>query len=137
MPDIAGANDPRERAGSAAPEPAPRPGTLQVDVLRSGRVAVLGVAGPLTSAGPRRIRAVLQRLTAAGSREISVHLDVTGTVDASCLQVLREARSRLAADHGELVVTSTVPTVRTMLALTGLTDETGLTARPVPMAGTS
>ena len=124
-------------AETSGPGTAPRPESLRVDVLRSGRVAVLGVAGYLTGAGGRHIRAVLQRLIAAGSREISVHLDVAGTVDASCLQILRDARSRLVADHGDLVVTSTIPTVRTMLGLTGLTDEGGLTARPVPMAGTS
>ncbi len=123
---------PRPTADPSAPRAAPRREDLRVDVLWSGRVAVLGVAGHLTSAGGRRIRAVLQRLIAAGRREISVHLDVTGTVDASCLQILRDARSRLAADDGELVVTSTTPTVRTLLALTGLTDESPGAARLAP-----
>jgi anti-anti-sigma regulatory factor len=95
---------------------------MTIDVVRSGEVAVVGVAGRVTSAGAGQLLATVRSLVSTGINELTVHLDISRCPDAAFLRMLRQARKQLAGDDRDLVVSSAQSSTRSMLALVGLSD---------------
>lgn len=89
--------------------------------------ASLMAVGELDLAAIEDLVAILAAQETAGRTSIRLDLSAVTFMDCACLGGLVDARRRLMALHGDLLLTNVSPWVLRLLTLTGLTALTGLT----------
>lgn len=97
----------------------PRP--LDIDVDRSGPVAVVALRGPLDLQVSQGALAALTELIASGAHRMVLDLEAVPHVDSSGLRVVVIAVKRLRGLGGDLAVCALAPAVRAVFELTQLT----------------
>lgn len=94
---------------------APQSSDVSIQLLRSGSVVVLDIAGHVPGPACAQLRATLEWLISAGGREITMHLGSIEALDPECIQLLESARCRLARTHGQLSITAVSAQTRAAL----------------------
>ncbi|MGI8695629.1 MAG: STAS domain-containing protein [Mycobacteriales bacterium] len=105
-----------------APTPAP-PGSLTIDLTRTGARADLHLCGRLGQQGSQQIDDLIDCLVLAGAGQVAVDVDGLSTVDAAVLAFLRGRQRRCAALGLAFTVTSTRARTRRLVDMVGLRAE--------------
>jgi anti-sigma B factor antagonist len=89
-------------------------------VRHDGTLATVVPTGELDVAIASELTACLARMMAAGLRNIVIDLRATSFMDCTCLRILLNAHTWLAASGGYVALTGVPPQIERLLALTGL-----------------
>jgi anti-sigma B factor antagonist len=99
---------------------------LAIVTEQSGRQLVVRLRGELDLSSVDSLRQVLDGVLAQGPQAVVVDLAGLGFADCGGLRVLTAARSRLAAQDGQLMLVNAQPVVWRLLVLIGLDTFFGL-----------
>lgn len=93
---------------------------VRTDVRREGGWTVVTVRGQLDVATAPEVRQVLVEVSGRGEHRVVLDLDAVEFVDSMGLGVLVGAGKRARANGGDVVLVTTRPRLRELLALTRL-----------------
>lgn len=93
-----------------------------INVVKSGRAAVVQVRGELDLSTAPGLHELLVSLAVEGVLDVTVDLADLHFIDSSGLQVLMAGLKRLRAQGGDLGLRSPTPSTLKLLKITGLTS---------------
>lgn len=96
--------------------------TFDINVVKSGRAAVVQVRGELDLSTAPGLHEQLVSLAVEGVRDVTVDLADLQFIDSSGLQVLMAGLKRLRAQGGDLGLRSPTSSTLKLLKVTGLTS---------------